>query len=87
LRRDEEADDAGFTEEAPGPLLAMGGPMEAAAARPMAKLLTGPMPEGAETVAAPPPTDRGCWGTAPSDTCAEAATEEEEQGADEEAEG
>ena len=60
----------------------MGGPMEAAF-RPMARLLTGPRPEEAETVVAP--TDRG-WGTTPRDTCAEAATEADE-GADEGAEG
>lgn len=41
--------------------------------RPIARLLTGPRPEGAETVAEP---IEEAWG-APNDTCA-AATEEEE---------
>lgn len=56
---------------------ATGAPIEAVL-RPMARLLTGPRPEGAETVAEP---TEEAWG-APKDTCA-AATEEEEQGTDE----
>lgn len=54
-----------------------GAPMEAAL-RPMVRLLTGPWPEGVETVAGP---TEEAWG-APSDTCA-AAMEEEEEGTDE----
>lgn len=54
-----------------------GGPIEALL-RPMARLLTGPRPEGAETVAEP---TEEVWG-APNDTCA-AATEEEEEETDE----
>lgn len=57
---------------------AAGAPMEAALS-PMARLLTGPRPEGAETVAEP---TEGAWGP-PSDTCAAAAVEEEEEGTDE----
>lgn len=56
---------------------AAGAPMEAVL-RPMARLLTGPRPEGAETVA--DPTEEA-WG-APKDTCAAAA---EEEGTDEDA--
>lgn len=59
---------------------AVGAPMEAAL-RPMARLLTGPRPEGAETVAEP---TEEAWGP-PKDTCAAAATDEqEEEGTDEE---
>lgn len=54
-----------------------GAPMEATLS-PMVRLLTGPRPEGAETVAGP---TEAAWG-APSDTCA-APTEEEEAGTDE----
>lgn len=57
---------------------AAGAPMEAVL-RPMVRLLTGPRPEGAETVAEP---TEEAWG-APRDTCAAAATEEEEEGTDE----
>lgn len=53
---------------------AVGAPIEAVL-RPMARLLTGPRPEGAETVAEP---TEEAWG-APRDTCAAAATEEEEE--------
>lgn len=53
-----------------------GAPMEATL-RPIARLLTGPRPEGAETVEEP---TEDAWG-APSDTCA--APTEEEAGTDE----
>lgn len=65
------------TEAVAAAAAATGAPIEAVL-RPMARLLTGPRLEGAETVAEP---TEGAWG-APKDTCA-AATEEEEQGTDE----
>lgn len=57
-----------------------GAPMEELL-RPMARLLTGPRPEGADTVAEP--TDE-VW-VAPSDTCAAAAADEEAEGPDDDA--
>lgn len=57
-----------------------GAPMEELL-RPMARLLTAPRPEGADTVAEP--TEE--VGVAPSDTCAAAAAEEEEEGPDDDA--
>lgn len=58
-----------------------GAPMEELL-RPMARLLTGPRPEGADTVAEP---TEEVW-VAPSDTwAAAAAAEEEEEGPDDDA--
>ena len=58
-------------ETAPGPTPPMGWHMEAAFS-PMARLLTGPRPEGAEMVVAPMDST---WGMAPRATCVELATE------------
>ena len=74
-RSDETAAEAGAIETAPGPPPpppAMGWHMEAAFST-IARLLTGPRPEGAETVAAA--AMDSTWGAAPSDTCVEPATE------------
>ena len=75
-RSDETAAaEEGAIDTAPGPPPpppAMGWHMEAAFS-PMARLLTGPRPEGAETVAAA--AMDSTWGAAPSDTCVEPATE------------
>lgn len=81
LREDEEVAEEGMVEAVVETEMvaaaAAGAPMEAVL-RPMARLLTGPRPEGAETVAE---TTEEAWG-APKDTCA-AATTEEEEGTDE----
>lgn len=49
--------------------------------RPIARLLTGPRPEGADAVAAP---TEEVW-VPPSDTCGAAAAEEDEEGPDDDA--
>lgn len=75
--RVEEVAEEGTIEDAVETMMEAGAavcaPMEAALT-PMARLLTGPWPEGVETVAGP---NEEPWG-APSDTCT--ATMEEEEG-------
>lgn len=84
LREDEEVAEEGMAETAVETeavaAAAAGEPMEAELS-PMVRLLTGPRPEGADTVEGP---TEEAWG-APKDTCDAAATEEEEEGTDEEA--